>query len=388
VVVTDAMDMAAITNYYNEVEATLLALDAGCDIILMPYTVRGDEESLKGFEEYFNGVVAGIKEGKVSEERLDDAVTRIVELKIKRGLIGGEKKEKSDLQNNALKVVGNKEYKAVEREIAKKSVTVMKNEGDMLPLKLDNGSKVVIVDYYSILPFGMGVANYGGSAVEASLEKIKMEQRFPKMKVEKASIIYEPNEKGDFILQTRIDEIKTKIDGADYVVFAPYQFDTGAVYAPGMYLPSNAKAMIEDLINYSNEKDKKYAYLSVKDPYDIAYLPKLKNAVACYANVGGDIVSGIGYRETANIDAAVRAIFGLEDTTGVLPVDIKKANDDNIVIKSGTGIKLNKITEGYIYNTDKVEEGITPINIALVGAIILLLGVAIVVSKKQINDAK
>ncbi|MGL4772092.1 MAG: glycoside hydrolase family 3 protein, partial [Clostridium sp.] len=74
VVVTDAMDMQALTLYFNKVDATLLALEAGCDIILMPHPITG-QTSIKEFETYFNDVVKGIKDGKVSEERLNDAVT-------------------------------------------------------------------------------------------------------------------------------------------------------------------------------------------------------------------------------------------------------------------------------------------------------------------------
>ena len=71
IVVTDAMDMGAISQKYNSDEAACLAIKAGADMILMP----------ADFEAAYNGVLNAVKSGEISEERLDESVTRIVKVK-------------------------------------------------------------------------------------------------------------------------------------------------------------------------------------------------------------------------------------------------------------------------------------------------------------------
>ncbi len=74
VVVTDALDMGAITQSWSPAEAAVLALEAGCDLLLMP----------ENLDEAFGGVKAAVEEGRLSEERIDGSVLRI--LRAKQGL--------------------------------------------------------------------------------------------------------------------------------------------------------------------------------------------------------------------------------------------------------------------------------------------------------------
>ena len=70
-VVTDSLAMGAITEQYAPAEAAIRALNAGCDILLMP----------DGLTEAFDGVVAAVENGTISEERLNESVARILRVK-------------------------------------------------------------------------------------------------------------------------------------------------------------------------------------------------------------------------------------------------------------------------------------------------------------------
>jgi beta-N-acetylhexosaminidase len=76
-VVTDSMQMGAITDEYSSADAAILALQAGCDIILMP----------ENLVEAFDGVVAAIEDGRLSEQWLDETVLRILEFKQQHKLL-------------------------------------------------------------------------------------------------------------------------------------------------------------------------------------------------------------------------------------------------------------------------------------------------------------
>ncbi len=73
VVITDAMNMTAITDYYTPDEAAVKALQAGADMILMP----------EDFETAYNGVLEAVNNGTLSEERIDESLTRIYRIKYK-----------------------------------------------------------------------------------------------------------------------------------------------------------------------------------------------------------------------------------------------------------------------------------------------------------------
>lgn len=77
VVITDALRMDAITERYGSGEACVRALEAGCDMLLLPYN----------FTNGYNGVMSALESGRLTEERIDESVRRILTLKAEWGLI-------------------------------------------------------------------------------------------------------------------------------------------------------------------------------------------------------------------------------------------------------------------------------------------------------------
>ena len=71
-IVTDAMDMGAITKQYTLEEAVVGCLVAGVDIVLSPHD----------FVRAFDAIEAAVKSGKLTEERINQSVRRILLLKI------------------------------------------------------------------------------------------------------------------------------------------------------------------------------------------------------------------------------------------------------------------------------------------------------------------
>lgn len=71
VIISDALNIAAISDYHSSEDAAINALKAGCDMILMP----------EKFEEAYNGVLQAVHDGVIAEERIDDALRRIYRIK-------------------------------------------------------------------------------------------------------------------------------------------------------------------------------------------------------------------------------------------------------------------------------------------------------------------
>jgi len=116
VVVSDAMNMRAITDHFGPVDAAVRAVKAGVDIVLMPVAL----------EEVSRGLRDAVASGEIPPERIDTAVKRILTLKVKRGIIKEETPTPVEARlREALQTVGAPEHKAVEAEIAAASVTLV-----------------------------------------------------------------------------------------------------------------------------------------------------------------------------------------------------------------------------------------------------------------------
>lgn len=77
VVISDALNMSAISEYYSSEQAAVMALKAGCDMILMP----------ENFEQAYTGVLNAVAEGTISEERINDSLKRIYRIKLAEELV-------------------------------------------------------------------------------------------------------------------------------------------------------------------------------------------------------------------------------------------------------------------------------------------------------------
>lgn len=71
IVITDALNMTAITDYYTPEEAAVMAIEAGADMLLMP----------EDFEKAYNAVLTAVQDGTISEERINESLDRIYRVK-------------------------------------------------------------------------------------------------------------------------------------------------------------------------------------------------------------------------------------------------------------------------------------------------------------------
>jgi beta-glucosidase len=96
------------------------SINAGLDMIMVPTR----------YQEFIQGLTTEVTEGRVSQARVDDAVRRILEQKFKLGLF-----EHPYADTGKLSEIGGAKHRAVGREAAAKSQVLLKNDGNVLPLK-------------------------------------------------------------------------------------------------------------------------------------------------------------------------------------------------------------------------------------------------------------
>jgi beta-N-acetylhexosaminidase len=134
VVVSDAIGMAAILKKWPLPQACAMAIKAGVDTILL----KADDESRA---QCLFGIKSAVERGELSEERLTDAVRRLLCMKYDQGLF--QKAGKMDPEKTKA-LVRSKEVMDFSREVAHKALLVVRDDKKLLPLKKDK--KILVIE--------------------------------------------------------------------------------------------------------------------------------------------------------------------------------------------------------------------------------------------------
>lgn len=98
------------------------AVNAGVDMLMEPFR----------YKEAINAIVSGVNNGKISKERVDDAVKRILTVKFEMGLFEDPYMEKLTHEVTDL---GSTKYRELAKQLVEKSLVLLKNDNSLLPLK-------------------------------------------------------------------------------------------------------------------------------------------------------------------------------------------------------------------------------------------------------------
>ncbi|APC97955.1 glycoside hydrolase family 3 protein [Francisella frigiditurris] len=145
-IVTDAMDMKAISSSLNPVEAVKKTILAGTDIAVMPVRVWSEDDISK-IENLFIALENEYHSDSNFAKRVDESFDRIIKFKKEKKLNSNplftlSKEDQINLANN---IVGSNHHKKVELEIAKKATTIVKNSS-LLPYSFRENMNVLIID--------------------------------------------------------------------------------------------------------------------------------------------------------------------------------------------------------------------------------------------------
>jgi beta-N-acetylhexosaminidase len=276
VIITDAMNMQAIADHFGPVDAAVRSVKAGTDIILMPVSL----------EKVVKGLYEAVNTGDITEKRIEQSVERILSLKLNRGIVKAEVEKSVDEKiANALQVVGSAEHKAVEKEAAEKSITLLKND-HVLPLQASEDDNFVVV---------------GSSAPLLANEVKKHHENVTTLN------ITSPLSAQDL----------ATVKSANYIILG-----TMTANVSGRSPNSNLMKLANQLIE---ETDAAVIGVGIRNPYDIIAYPNVDAYLAQY-----------GFR-SPSFEATVNTIFGVNNPTGKLPVTIFD-QDGGILYEFGHGL--------------------------------------------------
>ncbi len=149
-IVSDAMSMVGVNAAVHPDKVAVEFVKAGGDMILFPNI------------EYFDQVKEAVLNGEISMDRIDDAVKRVLGLKEKARLFENQEDIEKELCDDY-------DIAELADEIANKSITLVRNYGNPLPLDIKPGDKVIMVNIQ--MPGIVPAISYSMDTMKEELEK-------------------------------------------------------------------------------------------------------------------------------------------------------------------------------------------------------------------------
>ncbi len=319
VVITDSMVMNAIASHFDPVDAAVLAINAGVDIILEPMTIN-TEKSIAELEEYIEAITKKVTDGTIKEKTVNDAVTRILTLKKQRGILDFTPAD----AEKALKIVGCDEHRETALEVAEKAVTLVKNDNDLLPLDLGADGKAAYFYPYD------NVKN----TMEFALTRLKRDGTISENVSAVCSCYQDHN----------ASEYEETVKDCDVVIVSLEMYRAANIDKNDTR--GWQAVFCDDMIELAHKNGKKVIYISANIPYDAARFTAADAIVAVYNANGMAELPVDGKENTAygvNYPAGLITIFGGSAPTGKLPVDAFAVDEgshytDKILFPCGYGL--------------------------------------------------
>jgi beta-N-acetylhexosaminidase len=286
-VVTDALSMSGLTLYVHNDEGPARAFMAGADLLLKPVDI---DAAIRGMKE-------AIKSGKITEARLDESVRKIMAVKHHLGLVKNRIAPLEGIDS----VVSSNETQKLAEEIARRAVTLVRDENKMIPLKNIEDKKVFLL----ALSNGED-RNFVSASLAASLRaggvKLEVGVLDARSTPEEARAALAKAEKADIVIAGLYGRVRS-----------------GAKNSTG--LPEAGADALKKLLM----TEKPVIGISFGNPYFLNTFPNMKTYLVAY----GDM--------TMLQRASGAAILGKQDITGRLPITLPG------LAPRGTGIQLKAI---------------------------------------------
>jgi len=271
-IVTDAMEMGGVTRTFSAQEAALRSVQAGVDMVLLPPDLPGVVAALMG----------AVREGTIPESRINESVRRILELKARLRL---PKNRYVDI-NLLPQKIASRQHLAQAAKTFEKSVTLVKNDRDVIPISLDIPGKKT-----AVLSLSSDADDYlAGRTFIRELQKRK-----PGLSAFYADA---------FTGQEFIKVARAKALEADLVVIALFSSLRSGKGSVDL-IPSHI-----DLVRELSWAKKKTLVVSFGSPYFLRHFPEVDGYLCLYRN------------SSQAQEVAARAVCGEIDAEGRLPVSI------------------------------------------------------------------
>jgi beta-N-acetylhexosaminidase len=307
IVVTDALDMAGLTRLYssNTGRAAVDAFKAGSDLLLIPADLDASYEA----------VLEAARSGEIPPAQLDASVLKLLKAKASLDL-----HEARLVDVNALSdIVGKPENMATGQQISDDAVTLVRDNGKLLPLKQSGTVQ-------GGLPYQRVEEVHNGTVAVVLSEDVRTDvgrvlERAIKARIPDANVIYvDPR-----VAPALSDEVLKAVDQANAVIAAVFVVPTAGKAMKGANGLTNSVALndasgtlLQAILDHAAEKT---AVLAMGNPYVAQDFPAIQNYLCTFSNA------------SVSETSVVKALFGEIAIRGHLPVSIPN------IAQRGAGIE-------------------------------------------------
>ena len=297
---TDALDMAGLTRLYasNVGRAAVEAFKAGNDLLLIPADL----------DVSYREMVKAVESGEIPAARLDESVLKLLKAKASLGL---NKARLVDVIGVG-QAVGKPQNMLVGQEVADDAVTLVRENGNVLPLKSMGTAK-------GGLPYTTTEETHNRVVVIVFSDDVRMTagrvfERQMRARVPDANVLFvDPR-----IAEGMTDDVLHAVNEAQVVVAAVYAAPVPGGMRNSAAVPDATGTLLTKMVEHAR---KKMAVVALGSPYVVAGFPEIQNYLCTFSN------------ETVSELSAVKALFGEIPIRGHLPVSIPN------VAERGSGIE-------------------------------------------------
>lgn len=254
-ILTDAMDMGAITSNFERNWSIKQAIMAGNDIVLMPMEIK-NRASIEQLDALYDYLKTEATKDPELKQRIEDSAQRVIYTKLNKRI----SPEPHDIAI-AEKVVASKNHKNIENFISEQAITLIKND-NVFPYQVKPQNKIIV---------------FSDERPRNELITKHLDDIANKFNV-------------DFIVKNKVikldksdanpEDIAKQIKGQDLIILATYNLKLE---------PINAQRIIDE----ANKANIPLVVISSRNPYDIAYLSGVKANIAIYGITGFDVTNNV-----------------------------------------------------------------------------------------------
>jgi beta-N-acetylhexosaminidase len=273
---TDSMGMEGVTELYAPGEAAVRAIKAGNDVLLH------SPDDVAAFE----GILAAVKSGEIPLKQVDTSVTRILEAKARVGL----HRTKTVTLESIASTLGSRAHREIAREASRRSITLIKDERNQVPLKVSRDAQVL---YLSALdyPSGWRIAAPSRTFIP------QLRERWPNVTAIELS---------DRTTGAELELVRAMAPRFDAVVVST--FVRTASFSGRMDMAPSVVRLLQDLARTTERSGQPYVVVMFGNPYTALFLTELPAVLLTY-----------DFYDLAE-ESAVRALAGEAPITGRLPI--------------------------------------------------------------------
>jgi beta-N-acetylhexosaminidase len=303
------MQMDGVSSRYHPGESTVLALKAGVDLVLMP----------EDADVAIDAIVDAVRRGELTTERIDHSLRKLLAMK---QWVGLDRERLVDIDKVA-SVVGSPDHRALAKEVAERSITVLGNASGLLPLSHTDTSRIL----------DLVIADTEDPDVGRQFHW-ELRKRHRRLSYERI----DPHSN-----QEEYDTAMAAAARADRVILQLH-FYTRSGQMTG-FIPDSMRSLIKSVIASGVPT----IGISFGNPYVVTDFPELEAYVCTYSSA--DVVT----------EAAAEVLFAEEAATGKLPITIPG------VYSFGEGVEYPKTV---LRQGNPAEAGFDPRKLGLVDEVV------------------